>query len=277
VALLLQRKRAPQTPDPVAAAGTRVPNRADLALFCGVSMLLGVAGLFAFLFRLHYWPESWYFIVMLCLCAISLDGLLGANWPALRPWGQLRIGFMLMVIIWNSESAWAEAHTRRSNVDLIAGVLQKNAVEGDLIVVPVWEGITFNRYYHGPAHWVTVPPIDSHLVHRNDLVFQKMNQVEPMAPVLCDITNTLSQGQNVWLLGNMWPGRPQTPPPGQPWVGTYIIYWTTQVSAVLLDHARREQVLEIPVGGPVCCLENLPLIRFAGYNPGTNQPAAATR
>jgi len=69
-----------------------------------------------------------------------------------------------------AESAWEEAHTRRSNVDLIAAVLDKNAAEGDLIVVKsAWDGVAFNRYYHGRAHWVTVPPIDSHKVHRNDL------------------------------------------------------------------------------------------------------------
>ena len=72
---------------------------------------------------------------MLSLCAIALDGMLGANWPALRPWGLLRIGFMVVMMIWCARAAWEEAHTRRSNVDLIAAVLEQKASEGDLIVV----------------------------------------------------------------------------------------------------------------------------------------------
>ena len=166
---------------------------------------------------------------MLCLCAISLDGMLGANWPALRPWGLLRIGFMVVMMTWGARSAWEEAHTRRSNVDLIAAVLDKNASEGDLIVVQgAWEGITFDRYYHGRAHWVTVPPIDSHKVHRNDLVLEKMNQRDPMAPVLREITNTLRSGNSVWVVGYVKVVQPNQlspllpPPPGLPtkyWLG----------------------------------------------------------
>src|SRR4029077_15334320 len=103
-------------------------------------------------------------------------------WPALRPWGWLRIGFMVALMSWGARSAWEEAHTRRSNVDLIADVLNQKAAAEDLIVVQsAWEGITFDRYYHGQARWVTVPPIDSHKVHRNDLMAEKMRQSDPMA------------------------------------------------------------------------------------------------
>ena len=73
--------------------------------------------------------------------------------------------------------AWVEAHTRRSNLDLVAAFLSQNASAGDLIVVQnAWEGITFNRYYRGQAQWLSVPPINSHEVHRIDLVMAKMNQ-----------------------------------------------------------------------------------------------------
>jgi hypothetical protein len=163
-------------------------------------------------------------------------------------------------------------------VDIIATVLQENAVAGDLIVVQtVWEGITFNRYYHGSAQWMTVPPIDSHLVHRNDLVFEKMNQPEAMAPMLREITNTLHSGHSVWLLGSLLGKRPD-PPPDQPVkrFEPYVAYWRAQITAVLSEHALQAQVLEIPTGETVCFVENLPLIQFAGYKSGTNQPTSAT-
>jgi hypothetical protein len=276
VALVMQRERERQGPNPETAAAIAARTRTDLALFCVVSMLFGIAGYMAFLLKLQFPTQRWYYVEMLSLCAISLDGLLGANWPKLRPWGLLRIGFMVVMMTWGARSAWEEAHTRRSNVDLIAGVLDKNASEGDLIVVhTAWEGITFNRYYQGRAHWVTVPPIDSHKVHRNDLVLEKLNQQDPMAPVLREITSTLRSGNSVWLVGHVTvvhPGPlPPTPrPPTRWWLGLYFGYWSAQVTTHLLDHALQEKVLEIPVDGPVSCLENLPVTRFSGYKSDAN-------
>ena len=214
---MMQRTRGRQAQNQEAAAAITARIRADLALFCVVSMLFGIVGYMAFLLKLQYLTQAWYYVEMLCLCAISLDGMLGANWPALRPWGLLRIGFMVVMMTWGARSAWEEAHTRRSNVDLIAAVLDKNASEGDLIVVQgAWEGITFDRYYHGQAHWVTVPPIDSHKVHRSDLILEKMNQPDPMAPVLREITNTLRSGNSVWIVGDMAVVPPKQLPPPAP-------------------------------------------------------------
>jgi len=279
VAVVMQRAHKRQASNQEATAAVAVRARTDLALFCVVSMLFGIMGYFAFLLKLQYVMQTWYYVGILGLCAISLDGILGANWPTLRPWGLLRIGFMMVMMTWGARSAWEEAHTRRSNVDLIADVLGKNASEGDLIVVDnAWDGITFDRYYQGRAHWVTVPPIDSHKVHRNDLVVEKMKQQDPMAPVLREITNTLRNGNSVWLVGHVIvvhprPLSPLPPPPRPPtkwWFGSYIGCLSAQATTQLLNHALQEKVLDIPVDGPVSCLENLPVVRFSGYKSDAN-------
>ncbi len=271
VAVMMQRVRGRQAQNQEAGAVIIARVRADLALFCVVSMLFGTAGYMVFLFKLHYWTQTWYYVEMLCLCAISLDGLLGANWPALRPWGLLRIGLMVVMMTWGARSGWEEAHTRRSNVDLIAAVLDKNASDRDLIVVQsAWEGITFDRYYHGRAHWVTVPPIDSLKVHRCDLMVEKMTQQDPMAPVLREMTDTLRNSNSVWLVGNLLVMQPKPPPAsGLPikWYGPYVNYWSAQVAAHLLGHALRGRPIEMPLNEPVSQLENLPVVRFSGYKP----------
>jgi len=269
VAFRMQRGRGCRTQNQEAATMNAVRVRADLALFCVVSLLLGIAAYSVFLLRLHYLTQTWYYVEALSLCAISLEGLLNANWPALRPWGLLRIGFMVMMMTWNAKSAWAEAHTRRSNVDLIAAVLGQKASAADLIVVQsAWEGITFDRYYHGQARWVTVPPIDSHKVHRNDLVMEMMNQPDPMAPVLRAVTDTLRNNHSVWIVGNlaMVQSMPSSSssPPTKLWQPS-LNYWGAQVATLLRDHARQEQIVEITVEGPVSHLENLPVQRFSGY------------
>jgi hypothetical protein len=271
VALMMQRIRGGQAQNQEAAAAIAARVRADLALFCVVSMLFGIVGYMAFLMKLQYLTQTWYYVEMLCLCVISLDGILGANWPSLRPWGLIRIGLLVGMMTWNAGSAWEEAHTRRSNVDLIAAVLEKKASAGDLIVVQdAWNGITFDRYYHGQAHWVTVPPIDSHKVHRNDLILEKLKQPDPMAPVLREITSTLSRSNSVWIVGYMGglPSKPLSPPAPQTheWL-PYLNYWSAQVMVLLQDHALREGVLEIPVNEPVSFLENLSVLRFSGYKP----------
>ncbi len=271
VALRMQRTRGCQAQNQEAVAAIAARTRTDLALFCFVSMLVGMAGYLVFLLKLQYLTQAWYYVEMLCLCAISLDGMLSANWPALRPWGLLRIGLLVVMMTWSAGSAWEEAHTRRSNVDLIAAVLGQKASEGDLIVVQdAWDGITFDRYYHGRARWVAVPPIDSHKVHRADLILEKMNQPDPMASVMREITNTLRSGNSVWIAGDMAVVPPkQLPPPApqtQEWL-PYLNYWSAQVMVLLQDHALQKRVLDIPVNGPVNFLENLPVVRFSGYKP----------
>ena len=261
------REHAPQNEEAAKTNAVRV--RADRALFCVASLLLGAAGHVAFLFRLHYLTQTWYYIEMLVLCAIALDGLLNVNWPALRPWGLLRIGFMAAMMTWCAGSAWEEAHTRRSNVDLVAAVLDRKASAGDLIVVSgAWEGVTFDRYYHGRTPWVTVPPISSHKMHRNDLVMEMINQTDPMAPALQGITDTLRSGNSVWIVGNLATKHPKPPPSsGKSWE-LYSKYWSGEITALLQDHALQEQFVEIPLAGPVSHLEDLPVLRFSGYKSG---------
>jgi hypothetical protein len=189
---------------------------------------------------------------------------------------------MTMMML-NAAPAWVEAHTRRTNVDVVADFLRHNASAGDLIVVQEpWEGVTFNRYYRGQAQWLTVPPIDSYEVHRNDLVMAKMNQPEAMTPVLRAITTTLASGNNVWVVGiirmarsgNFPPGPTPLPPlPSEMrtgwWLGSYLYWWNQQVTTLLLDHAQQGKTETIDAPGPVSHFEDVSVARFTGYRPGT--------
>jgi hypothetical protein len=280
--IMQQRTRVGQTPEPEVASKAANPG-SDLALFCATSMVLGIIGYFWFLLKLELFMEPWHYVEILILCAISLDGILSASWPALRPWGLLRIGFLVMMMILNAGPAWAEAHTRRSNLDVVAAFLSQNASGGDLIVVQdVWEGITFNRYYRGRTRWLSVPPIDSHEVHRIDLVMAAMNQPEAMTPVLRAITNTLTSGHDIWVVAsipiarskNVLPGPTPLPPlpsemPTRWWMGSYFHWWNQQVTALLLDHAQQGKLETIAAPGPVNQLEDASVVRFTGYRPGT--------
>jgi hypothetical protein len=283
VAVIMQRTRVRQRSKPKVASKNANPERSDLALFCVTSVVLGMTGYIGFLLKLQYFMHPWHYVEILILCAISLDGILSASWLALRPWGLMRIGFLVMMMILNAGPAWAEAHTRRSNLDVVADFLSHNASAGDLIVVQdTWEGITFNRYYRGQAQWLSVPPIDSHEVHRIDLVIAEMNQPEAMTPVLHAITDTLISGHNVWLVGSTPIARSKDAPPGPTplpplpsemptrwWGGSYSRWWNQQVTTLLLDHAQQEKAETIAAPGPVNHFEDVSVVRFTGYKPGT--------
>lgn len=282
VAVIIQRTGVRQTPKPQVALRAKL-DRSDLALFCVTSVVLGIIGYFGFLLKLQFFMQPWYYVEILVLCAISIDGILSAGWPALRPWGFMRIGFLVVMMIFNARPAWAEAHTRRSNLDVVATFLGHNASVGDLIVVQdAWEGITFNRYYRGQARWLSVPPIDSHEVHRIDLVMAEMKQPEAMTPVLRAITNTLTSGHHVWVVGSIPIARsedapagptPLLPPPSEMptgwWGGSYTYWWNQQVATFLLDHAEQGNAETITTPGSVSHFEDVSVMRFTGYKPGT--------
>ena len=281
-AAVMQRTRVRQRPKPKVASKSVNPERSDLALFCVTSVVLGIIGYIGFLLKLQFFMQPWYYVGILILCAISLDGILSASWPALCPWGLMRIGFLAVMMILNAGPAWAEAHTRRSNLDVVAAFLSRNASSGDLIVVQeAWEGITFNRYYRGQAQWLSIPPIDSHKVHRIDLVIAEMNQPEAMTPALRAVTNTLTSGHEVWLVGSIpvarWKDAPPGPTPLPPrptkmptgwWAGSYSSWWNQQVTTLLLDHAQQEKEEIIAAPEPVNHFEDVSVVRFAGYKPG---------
>jgi hypothetical protein len=194
----------------------------------------------------------------------------------------MRIVFLVEMMVLNAGPAWAEAHTRRSNIDVAAAFLSHNASAGDLIVVQnAWEGITFNRYYRGRAQWLSVPPIDSHETHRNDLVMAEITHPEAMTPVLRAITNTLGSGHHVWVVGSIPIARSQNFPPGPTplpplpsemstgwWLGSYLYWWNQQVTTLLLDHAQQGKVETIAAPGPVNHFENVSVAQFTGYKPG---------
>ena len=283
VALIMQRSRVRQGPKPEGASNGANREWSDRALFCVTSVFLGIIGYTGFLLKLQFFVQSWYYVEILTLCAISLDGILTASWPALRPWGLMRIVFLMEMMALNARPAWAEAHTRRSNLDVVAAFLSHNASAGDLIVVQnAWEGITFNRYYRGRAQWLSVPLIDSHELYCIDPVMAEMNQPEAMTPVLHAITKTLASGNHVWVVGSIpmarWKDAPPGPTPLPPlpsemptrwWGGSYLVWWNQQVTTLLLDHAQQGKLETIAAPGPVNQLEDASVVRFTGYKPGT--------
>src|ERR1044071_7317660 len=250
-----------------------IQRRADLALFSATVLSCGIAGYLFFLLRLRFPTQPWYYMGLLTLCAGSLGGIFATVWHRSRPGILLRVGFLTAMIIWSLHSMWEETRTRRSNVDVIAAVLENQVAPGDLIIIQsAWEGVTFERYYHGQAAWMTVPPLNSHKVHRTDLMWTELNDPNPMEPVLNRVTDTLRNGGRVWVAGlfpmvNKMPPAPPPPPqlPTKWYLAPYYRYWTAQPSSHLLAVATQSRIMQASLPVPVNARENLPLQQFSGY------------
>jgi hypothetical protein len=109
-----------------------------------------------------------------------------------------------------------------------------------------------------------------------------MSQPETMIPALRMITNTLASGQHVWLVGSIPIERSKEAPPGQTplpplpsemitgwWGGSYLYWWNQQITTLLLDHAQQGKVEAIAAPGPVNHFEDVSVVQFTGYKPGT--------
>jgi hypothetical protein len=132
----------------------------------------------------------------------------------------------------------------------------ERAAPNDLVLVVPWQfGIPFNRYYHGPAHWMTIPKIEDHAVHRYDLFKAKMLSDHPIDDLTEGIRLTLSSGNRVWLVGGLNLPRPEEGPMRLPpapasrfkWDNrAYTAAWWQQVSVFIALHADKVDPITLP-------------------------------
>ncbi len=154
------------------AVETGAPSRNDMALFAGATLLAAFAGFAGFLWYAALTTEPWYFLPLMALTAAAFE--LGLPFAS-RHFRAAIFGFVAVTIVLAIPAAQGDLNWRFTNVDLVAQRLTKEAGPDDFIIVTPWYcGITFDRYYKGPASWDTLPPLKDHSIHRYDLVREKM-------------------------------------------------------------------------------------------------------
>ncbi len=247
---------------------------ADPALFCAVSLVVGFAGYLVFLLTLSYIMQPWYFLVLFALAGTCLDGA----WRVMatgRAGRVARIAAVMAVAAATLVPLWGAARTRKTNLDLVAAEIRGMAKAGDLAVLSPWYyGVTFQRYYAGPAEWTTVPPIEFFRFHRFDLLRQRMTSADPLAPLLSSIETALRGGNRVFWVGNLTsppggqapPVIPPAPSPVWGWSdGPYYETWDLQAGYLLSTRATRVAPVPLPGAGAVSAYENPPLHVLEGW------------
>jgi hypothetical protein len=248
-------------------------------LFSATILFVGVLVYFAFLLFLSYPTEPWYYMALMALVALFVDvgfHTLGRRNTALQI-GRLVLTLVLAALAFGP--TLRQSKVRMTNVDLVAAMLNQRVEKDDLVVVAPWNiGISFSRYYHGAAPWVTAPPLEFHRFHRYDLVktlMMSQDQSEPIRPLLDQIRETLKRGNHVWVVGGVkflpkmgeqLPELAPAPDPKYGWLNeVYSAQWAVKVVSYVQVIAVKTDTVPVDVGGEVNSFEDLPLKRGEGW------------
>jgi hypothetical protein len=247
----------------------------DRAVFLGCILCLGPLLHLGFLMVLSYRTSPAYYLSLMGFLAVAIDSAwerIVGNW---FPDRFARLAGCLVLAACSALPAWKAAGQRRTNVDLSAAVLEQRAAEGDLILVTNWApGITFSRYYHGSAPWITLPDVPDHTLHRYDLVALRMAESDPLHDELQRLSDTLESGHRVWVLGHLplhlvsapelLPAAPHAPTGWQE--DAYSRQWQAQAGFFLQIHAAQIEAVLPPLSMALCeNYENLPLFVASGW------------
>jgi hypothetical protein len=244
---------------------------ADTLIFLLTFLVIAIAAYYGFLKMLSYPTQSWYYLPLFCAVAGSID-LISAMLSRAAWMRVARLLFAIAGLLFLPFVVWPGVTQRATNIDMVARSLEQKVAAGDLIVVNHWHfGISFYRYYHGEAPWITVPVISEHRIHRYDLLKAKMLESDPLVDVRSRIQQTLESGNRVWIVGGARPPEPGLPLSLQPapdpifgWSApAYANVWSMQLAAFLAAHTEGEVVLGR--AGDVNTNENVPLLVARGW------------
>lgn len=238
-----------------------------------LTVLLAPLAYFTFLKLVSYPTQTWYYLMLLCLLASTIDALLGP----LAASDKMRVARLFVagaLLLWLPWKDWPLVQVRQTNIDLIATRLEAAAGANDLIVVNPWYvGVTFSWYFHGQTRWVTVPILEDVRVHRYDLLQAKMASPDPLADLESAIATTLRSGRAVWLVGYATPTPqpilrlPPAPYSRYGWSDQiYSIAWTNQIEAYLRAHAPSIiRLIDPAQHAPVYATEDLSVWKISGW------------
>jgi hypothetical protein len=251
----------------------------EAALFALVTLVVGVLAEFLFLRTLRYFTQPWYYLTLLALVGVCIDAVFGAvlQTPQLR---MARLFAVLLIAGATLPPAVRALRHRMSNVDLVVSRLHEIAERGDLVLVHQWyAGVTFNRYYHGPSRWMTVPPIGYYRFHRYDILQQQMmvsDQTLPARQVTTEVSEALRAGHRVFIVGTEFHAAAQPPallrpaplPGAAPWpYNSYLEQWGSIVGQFLKQHSTALVPVRVEARGPVSGYENIQLFVASGWRP----------
>src|SRR4029078_733294 len=163
--------------------------------------IFAVAAQAFLLLYLSFLPQPWYYVSGILLAAVAVDVVGQRAIPSRKLHDAFAIAIAVLLAL-STVTGFGAIDRRQSNMDLVADYLKANARSDDLIVVYPWHyGVSFHRYYDGPAPFMTIPDIEGHDFHRFDQLANLMRDPELIKPGFRRIYQTLQSGNGVWVVG----------------------------------------------------------------------------
>jgi hypothetical protein len=252
-------------------------RRRDVVLFCATCLAVGVLAYWGFLKVLRYSMQPWYFLAAMAMAGTCIDGLLsGIRWGAIRPLlAVCAAGFS----IYSGIYVWQNVGVRRTNADIVAADLEKIAGRGDVIVIAPWYmGVSFERYYHGEAECMTIPPVPFLEYQEYDLLVKYMRDRRAMDPVISRLSAVLKSGHRVWVVSNetLIDHPPmdffqRSPDPETGWhSGDYESSWDHEILYDLRRDSKSFLMVSVPKDRPVSEYESLWLCKAEGWRENSS-------
>jgi len=215
----------------------------SIVLFLGFLRILGVQ------------TQPWYYLPLFAVIALCLDVLVSGT----RLVTSLRILLVLMAAVITFNATMRSCQLAYTNIDVVAATLSDSSQGDDFIILNPWYiGISFLRYYHGSAPFMTIPNIEDLSIHRYDLVKSKMAGTAPLEPIFKKISTALSAGHTVWLVGYYptatipYEIEPLPPAPNSPYgwsADRYQANWVLQVMYYLQRKGHTITIAHGPTDG----------------------------
>jgi hypothetical protein len=171
---------------------------------------------------------------------------------------------------------------RRTNADLVAASAETHVGKGDVIIIAPWYlGVSFERYYHGEAECITIPPVSFLGYQKYDLLMKFMADRGAMEPVIQRLTEVLQNGHRVWIVsnGSFYVDPPmiffqRRPDPDTGWhTADYEISWDHQVLYFLEQNSKTTRTIRLPKDRSVSHYESLWLVKVEGLKESPQSPA----
>jgi hypothetical protein len=246
----------------------------DRILFCGTVGVVCTIMLLLFLKYMQINITPWYYLTLIAIVALSLDGVLGnSNIRSI-----VRIAVTMLAVTVGFSTAWYSAHMSLTNMDKIAAVIESSAQKDDLIIInPYYIAMSFQKYYHGQTPFVTLPPLeryDAEFPGFYDVIKAQMMSADPIQPVLSDVAKALQSGHSVWIVGWMDLSHMNVPPTALPpapnspsgwYLGAYMTNWNQQVVYFFQLHAKQGSALPPVTDKPVFAFENYSITKIQGW------------
>jgi hypothetical protein len=249
-------------------------NDRSLVLYAGITLLIAFGATVCFL-RFVGWATSlWYYLPIMATAVVCIDAVskIFRRHPALI---MANSAVVLVAAATMSPIAFQATNVRLTNIDLVTETIAQRAQPSDLVIVDnYFYAISFNRYYHGKAPWVTLPDVKDVSLHRWDLLTNSMRQSRPIQPILDRIDQTLRAGHDVYVLGfaplNHGTSEPIDLPPAPAgasgWsLWPYVRRWTVQVSYAIQTRGEHGKIISIHTDQPVSSVENVHAVVVSGW------------